>query len=99
MPMKLCDFNKKYFKSLKDHQAIIIDETGIYHTIKHNNQNIGVVGFIPAKFPDNAGFIQIIITPEFRGQGFVKMAENLLTKKYNLRTLYATIKKDNIPSI
>jgi RimJ/RimL family protein N-acetyltransferase len=99
MRITLTAFNKEYLETLKDHDEISLTDNGIYHIILSDNNKIGVVGYIPAKFPENAGFVQIVISPEFRGKGIMKIAENLLVQKYNLKTLYATIKEDNMASI
>ncbi|HLD54764.1 MAG TPA: GNAT family N-acetyltransferase [Candidatus Nanoarchaeia archaeon] len=99
MRIKLCEFDKNYFDSLKEHKEILFTEDGIYHTILYNNQKAGVVGYIPLKRQEDSGFVQIIISPEFQGKGIVEIAENLLIKKYNLKRVYATIKKENISSI
>lgn len=97
--LKLGEFDEKYFKALDGHEKILLAEKGIYHTILFDDEKIGIVGYIPAKFPDNSGFVQIIITPNHRGEGTVEIAENLLVQKYNLKILYATIEKTNMASI
>ncbi len=97
--IKLDKFNKEYFETLDGHEEILLSENGYYHIILCDNKKAGIVGFMPAKFPENSGFVQIIISPEFRGREILKIAEDLLAQKYNLKILYATIKKENIASI
>jgi RimJ/RimL family protein N-acetyltransferase len=99
MIVKLIDFDNDYFKTLKDRDEIVIADEGKYYTILWDNKKAGVVGFIPSKASDGSGFVQIIIAPEFRGKGLVKLAEDFLAKRHNLKQLFATIKKDNIASI
>ena len=99
MEVELNKFNKQYFKTLDGHEKILFSEDGIYYTILCNNKKAGVVGYIPTKDSNNSGFVQIVIEPNFRGKGLVKIAEKLLANKHNLNILYATIKKDNIASI
>ena len=76
----------------------MISEEGYFHIIINNNKKVGVVGFIPGKIKDT-GFIQIVLDPKYRGKGFVQKAEDLVAKKYYLKALYATIKKENVISI
>lgn len=99
MKIKLNKFDKDYFKTLNGHEEILLVENGIYYTILCNNKKAGVVGYVPTKFSKDSGFVQIVIDSDFRGQGLVRAAENLLVQKHNLKTLYATIKKENIASI
>ena len=99
METKLDKFDKEYFETLDGHEEISLVENGIYYTILCSNERAGIVGYIPAKFPKDSGFVQIIIDTDFRGQGLVKISEDLLAQKHNLKILYATIKKDNIASI
>lgn len=51
------------------------------------------------EFIENAGRVQVVISPEFRGQGLLQKAYDLLAKRYNLKILQATIKKTNIASL
>ena len=99
MEINLDKFDKQYFKTLDGRKEISLVENGVYYTILCNNEKAGLVGYIPAKFPKDSGFVQIIISPEFRGKGIVKFADDLLAQKHNLKSLYATIKKENIASI
>ena len=99
MEINLDKFEKEYFETLDGREGILLSESGVYHVILFDNKKAGIVGYIPSKFPKNSGFVQIIISPEFRGQGILKIAEDLLAQKYNLDILYATIKKENIISI
>lgn len=99
MEINLDKFDKEYLKTLDGHEKILFVENGIYYTILYNNKKAGIVGYIPVKFPKCSGFIQIIIDTNFRGQGLVKIVEDLLVQKHDLKNLYATIKKENIASI
>ena len=96
--MKLQDFDEQFYNSIPGKNEIGIEEKGFYHTIVLGDKKVGIVGFIPTKFED-MGFIQIIIAPEFRGQNLTKEAEEMLAKKYGLKELLATIKKENTASI
>jgi len=73
-----------------------LKKNSIYYTILYNNEKAGVVGYIPAKFLKDLVFVQIIINTDFRNQGLVKIAEDLIVQKHNLKVLYATIKKENV---
>ena len=99
MEIKLGRFSKRYLETLDEHKEILLRENGVYHTILCDNKKVGVIGYIPVKFKNDYGFIQIIITPDFRGKGLVKISEDLLAKKYKIKIFYATIRKENIASI
>ncbi|MEM2932652.1 MAG: GNAT family N-acetyltransferase [Candidatus Pacearchaeota archaeon] len=99
MEVNLDKFDEKYFKTLKGWEEISLADNGIYYVILCNNKKAGIVGYIPAKFPKNSGFVQIVIDPRFRGKGILKAAEDLLAQKHNLKILYATVRKENIASI
>lgn len=99
MEISLGEFDKEYFKTLDDHKEILLVENGFYYTILCNNKKAGLVGYIPAKFSKDSGFVQIIISSELRGEGIVGVAEDLLARKHNLKILYATVKKENVASI
>lgn len=99
MEIKLDKFDKEYFENLDGREEIFVTNKGIYYTILYNKQKAGIIGYVPAKFPKDSGFVQIVIDTHFRGRGLVKIAENLLAQKHNFKILYATIKKKNIASI
>ncbi len=99
MEIKLSTFDKEYFETLDGREEILLTENGIYYTITCDNDKAGVIGYIPAKFPKDSGFVQIVISINFRNKGIVKIAEDLLAQKHNLKILYATIKKENVASI
>ncbi len=99
MKISFDKFSEEYLKTLLGFQEILVSRSGVYHTILKNNRKVGIVGYIASKFSGDSGFVQIIIDPNFRGQGIMEIAEDLLVQKYNLRKLYATIRKDNLISI
>lgn len=99
MKIKLAKFDKNYYDNIEGRDKILITGKGIYYTLLCNDKKVGIIGYIPAAFPERSGFLQIVISPSFRGRGIVEIAEDLLAKKHNLQILYATIEKDNIASI
>ncbi|MFZ5955574.1 MAG: GNAT family N-acetyltransferase [Nanoarchaeota archaeon] len=99
MDIKLINFDKDFFESLEGNEHILLVESGFYHVILIEEKKAGIVGFFHSKKSKKEGFIQIILAPEFRGKGFLKISEDLLAKKYELKKLYATILNDNIASI
>lgn len=99
MEIKLNKFDKEYFETLEGREEILLVENGVYYTILCGNEKAGIVGYIPAKFPKDSGFVQIVIALNFRGKGLVKIVEDLLAQKHNPKVLYATIKKENFASI
>jgi RimJ/RimL family protein N-acetyltransferase len=99
MGIELIKFDKTFFESLLGYEEIAFRDDGRYHTIVVDGLKAGIVGYVFDEYSDVTGFIQIVIALEFRGRGLVRLAEDLVAKKYGLYILYATIKKDNIASI
>jgi RimJ/RimL family protein N-acetyltransferase len=97
--ISLSSFKKDILKQIPEKENISLDPSGIYYTIKKDNKEAGIVGLIPSLKEKNSGFVQIAIIPEYRGQGILKKAETMLAEKHSLKKLYATIDKNNIPSI
>lgn len=97
--MELRNFDQKFYKSIDGYDKILVKKQGIYHTVIADGKKVGIVGYIPTEISKHAGFVQIAIASEFRGKGLAQQAEDLLARKYNLKELYATIKKTNIASI
>jgi len=98
MKIELGGFDKEFLENLEDKEMVSDSPETIYHAIFCDGEKVGVIGFFPAKFPDT-GFVQYVIDPNFRGKGITIQAIDLLVVKYNLKILYATIKKDNLASI
>ena len=102
MNVKIEHFDEKFFNSLPDKKDISYKKSGKYHTINYDGHKAGIVGialFTTINKPKDAGFIQILIHPDFRGKGILQPAEDLVAKKYKLTTLFATIHKTNLASI
>lgn len=99
MEIRIGQFDMEYHTTIQGHDEISFSKNGIYHSIFYNNKIVGTVGYLPAKYPKNSGFIQIAISADYRGQGVMKIAEDLIVEKYKLEKLYATIKNNNTASI
>lgn len=98
--LSLGDFNLGFYESLPDAEEILPPGGDVvYHTLLLNEEKIGLVGYLPIVVPPATGFVQIAIHPEYQGRGFMACAYNLLAEKYELKTLLATIKRDNATSI
>ncbi len=100
--IRLGEFEEGYFESLPDSEMIAtptIKTESYYHTIFVDNERAGIVGFIPVTMGIDAGFIQIVLSPDFRGMGLLDKIYQVLVENHKLKTLYGTIKKDNKISI
>jgi len=96
--MELVEFDEEFFESLEGKEKVLIKKEGFNYTILINGEKAGIVGFFPSIKNNNEGFVQIILSPKFRG-GYLNVAEDFLAEKHNLIRLYATIKTENIVSI
>lgn len=99
MDIQLEQFNKKYLDSLEGKENIFYTKEGKYYIIVCDGKNAGVVGYVPALAEKDAGFIQIVLNPKFRGKGITRIAEDALAKKHGLKKLYAKIELSNEESI
>jgi RimJ/RimL family protein N-acetyltransferase len=99
MQIELQDFDKDFFEKLSGKEEVLISPKGVYHTIFCDGEKAGIVGYIPVGTSGEAGFPQTVIAEEFRGRGLGGLAKELLVKKHNLKTLFATIRKGNIASL
>ena len=94
----LGDFNQEYFDSLPDTDKIVAPAFGqedFYHTVYVEGQPIGIAGVIPSKKLPDTAFMQIVLTPDWRGKGLIEPVYEKLTELHDLKTLYATIDNDN----
>lgn len=97
MKIELEKFDLDFLASILGHEEIVIRDDGVYYVFTADGQKAGVVGFLP--FEKDAGFVQVAVSPDFRGKGLVKLAEEELARKHDLKILYATINQDNKNSI
>ena len=99
MRVELADFDAEFFNILEDHDKILFDKKGVYHTIFVDGEKAGVVGFIPVVSDDKAGFVQIVLSENYRGKGVLAEAEDLVARVHGLKILYATSEEKNVASI
>jgi len=95
-------FDEEYWDSLpKDKDEIFYNpKRGNYYTLLLNKKiNTGITGVILNPKYKEFGFFQIYIDKAYRGKGLLKIAAQLIFKKYKLKSLIATIKKYNTASI
>ena len=95
-------FSEEYYDELP------ADKKEIFYTPKRANYHIlllnrkdrlGIAGVILNPKYKQYGFFQIYIEREHRGKGILKVAAELIFRKYKLESLIATIKKYNKASI
>jgi len=94
----LGEFNQAYFDDLPDTDQITaptFKNEDFYHTVYVDGLPIGVAGIVPSRALPEAGFMQIVLAPDWRGQGLIGPIYDKLAEWHNLHTLYATIKIDN----
>lgn len=99
MNISLVDFDREYLELLEGVENVRYAQDGHFYTILCDGERAGVVGYIPSRAEEDAGFVQIIISPEFRGRGIVQEAEDLLARIHGLRTLYARTDVSNEASV
>lgn len=100
----LSDFNQEFFDSLDDNYQIkgpALGQEQYFHTILVDGLRAGVVGYLPPRnvLLDDAGFVQIVLAPEFRGRGLIGPIYELLAERHGLKTLYGTVTKKNTLSL
>jgi len=91
-------FNQEYFDELPDTDQIdapTFKNEDFYHTVYVDGLPVGVAGVVPSRTLSEAGFMQIVLTPDWRGKGLIGPIYDQLADWHNLQTLYATIKIDN----
>lgn len=96
--ISLGDFNQEYFDSLADNRRIVaptFKNEDFYHTVYADGQPIGVAGVILSSTLSDTGFVQIVLTPDWRGRGLIGPIYRKLAERHDLTTLYATIDEDN----
>ena len=97
--LRLGEFDQEYFDNLPDYSRIVPPDMSsemFYHTIYVDGEKAGVVGFIPMLGQKDTGFAQIVLAPEIRGRGLIENAYEALAERHDLKTLYVTIRKDNL---
>ena len=99
----LGEFDESFFGSLEEASEIAeptIATLSNYHTVFVDNEKAGIVGILkPITGGVDSGFVQIVLSPYYRGRGLLPEIYELLAEAHKLKTLYATIKKSNGASI
>ena len=95
----LGDFDEKFLDSIPGANEILYEpKGGEFHTLMRDGKKAGVAGFL-RKEKGHFPLFQVAISKDFRRQGMVEDAADLLAKKYKLKELHATIAEKNLPSI
>ena len=98
----LGDFDQDFWNSLpKDKEKMFFNsKRSFYHTMLLNDKTkVGIAGVILNPKHKEFGFFQIYIVKSYRGKNLLLQAAKLIFKKYKLKSLIATIKKNNQASI
>lgn len=100
--INLGEFNQEFFESLDGSRHIVsptISNEKYYHTVYAEGEPAGIVGFVPAENMKDTGFVQIVLSPAYRGKGLISKIYERMIELHSLKTLYATIEKANTASI
>lgn len=87
-----------------------LTKTHFNHTIVMENKNVGLIclekvskipirGIPQLRLKGDGGFIHVLIFEKYRGLGILKEAFKLIQRKYQVKVLWAIIKKNNFASI
>jgi len=92
-------FDKDFCATIPGHEEMRVEESGVYHTVLVDGEKAGVVGYLSGAVNKEVYFIQVAITPKFRGVGLAGISEDLLAEHYKLPVLVATIETANTSSV
>ena len=95
-------FDKNFWDSLpNDKDYVCYNPTrGHYYTLLLNNKiKVGIAGVILNPKHKNFGFFGVYVFKPYRGKGILKIAADLIFKKYKLYSLISSIEKKNKASI
>lgn len=96
----LSKFSKSFLNTIQDNHWIGRTDNPrlIIRTVRDNDIKVAIVGLYHT-YSKYEFFLIIAIHHNFRGMGYLEKITDLISKKFKIRKLYATIKKKNKCSI